>query len=101
VREQGGVDGNRLFGGNPIGVIARLVVISIIVGIVMSALNIRPESLIYHARMLFHRISDMGVGLLESAFAYFLLGAVVVIPIWLVVRLVGALSASRNTPRRE
>lgn len=36
------MDKNRLFGGNPLGVLVRLVVLSIIVGVVMSALNIRP-----------------------------------------------------------
>ena len=41
-RGRQGMDKNRLFGGNPLGVLVRLVVLSIIVGVVMSALNIRP-----------------------------------------------------------
>ena len=90
---------NRLFGGNPIGVIVRLVVLSIIVGIVMSALNIRPEYLLYHVQMLIHRISMLGFGVFESAFAYFLLGAVIVIPIWLIARLLGAIGGGRGERR--
>jgi hypothetical protein len=85
------MDRNRFFGGNPLGVIVRLVVISIIVGIAMSALDIRPETLIYHVRMLIHRISSMGFEVFDSALGYLVLGALVVVPIWLVVRLLGLL----------
>ena len=89
--EQRQVDSNRLFGGNPIGVIVRLVVLSIIVGIVMSALDIRPENILYHVRLLIQRISQLGFGIFETAIGYLVLGAAVVVPIWLVARLVGAL----------
>ena len=90
------MDRNRLFGGNPLGVLVRLIVLSIIVGIVMSALNIRPENLFYHVQRLIRRISEMGLGIFESAFTYFLLGAAVVIPIWLVARLLGVLGGNRR-----
>ncbi len=85
------MDRNGLFGGNPIGVIVRLVVLSIIVGIVMSALNIRPENIFFHVRMLIRRISDLGFGIFEGAVGYFLLGAVIVIPIWIIARIFGAI----------
>jgi len=87
------VDRNRLLGGNPIGVIVRLVVLSIVVGIVMAALDIHPQSIIYHLQMMIHRISRLGFGVFESAFSYFLLGAVVVIPIWLISRIFSALGS--------
>jgi len=93
------VDRNRLFGGNPVGVILRLVVLSIIVGIVMSALDIRPETLLYHVQMLIHRISMLGFGIFEGAFAYFVLGAVVVVPIWLIARLLGLIGG--RSERRD
>ncbi len=92
------MDRNRLFGGNPIGVLLRLVLLSIIVGIVMSALDIRPENLVYHLRLLIHRISDLGFGVFEGAFGYFMLGAVVVIPIWVVLRLLGLLGGRNDRP---
>lgn len=81
---------DQLFGGNPIGVIVRLVVLSIIVGIIMSALDIRPENLVWHVQRLIRGIYDLGFGALGTAFSYFLLGAVVVIPIWAIARLLGA-----------
>jgi len=93
------VDRNRFLGGNPIGVIVRLVVLSIIVGIVMSALEIRPETLLYHVQMLIHRISMLGFGVFESIFAYLVLGAVVVVPIWLIARLLGFLGG--RSERRD
>ena len=93
------MDKNRLFGGNPIGVIVRLVVLSIIVGIVMSALNIRPENILYHVRLLIQRISELGFGVFEGALGYFLLGAAVVVPVWLIARLLGALGG--RSERRE
>lgn len=97
--ERDDVDRYRLFGGNPIGVIVRLVVLSVVVGIVMSALNIRPENILYHVRLLIHRISQLGFGIFETAIGYFLLGAAVVIPIWLIVRLLGLLGGRGE--RRE
>lgn len=93
------MDKNRLFGGNPIGVIVRLIVISIVVGIVMAALGIRPENIVYHIQLLIRRISDLGFGIFSAAFSYFLLGAAVVIPIWLIVRLLGAFGG--RSERRE
>jgi len=92
------MDRNRLFGGNPVGVVIRLVVISIIVGIVLSALNIRPDEILYHIRRLIQRISDLGFGAVETVFGYFLVGAVVVIPIWLIARLLGAFRKDDSRP---
>jgi hypothetical protein len=38
----------------------------------------------------------MGFGIFESAFGYFLIGAVVVVPIWLIVRVLGAVGGDRD-----
>lgn len=95
------MDRNRLFGGNPLGVLVRLVVVSIIVGIVMSALNIRPQNIVHHFRILLDRISALGFGIFEGAFGYFALGAVVVIPIWLVIRLLSAFGGGGNGPAKS
>jgi Family of unknown function (DUF6460) len=83
------MDRETLFGGNPLGVIVRLVLISIVVGIVMSALDITPANLIYRLQVLVRRISDLGFGIFESAGRYLLLGAVIVVPVWLIARLIG------------
>lgn len=90
------MDRNKLFGGNPVSVIVRLVLLSIIVGIVLSALDITPRDLVFRLRLLLQRVYDMGFGAVEWALQYFLLGAVVVVPIWLVIALIDRLRGKRK-----
>ena len=77
----------RLFGGNPGLVLIRLVVLSLIVGILLAALGFSPYDIIDSVRRLVQRIYDMGFAAIEKAGRYFLLGAVIVFPIWLIARL--------------
>ena len=77
----------RIFGGNPALVLIRLVVLSLIVGILLAALGFSPFDIIDSIRRLFERIYDMGFAAVEKALRYFLLGAVIVFPIWLIARL--------------
>ena len=84
---------DQIFGGNPLGVLVRLVVLSVVVGIVLSALGISPRDLVYKLNILIRRIYDLGFGAFEGVLQYFLLGAVVVFPIWFVARLLGAFKA--------
>ena len=81
----------RIFGGHPAGVVLRLVVLSVVVGIVLSALGIRYDNLAYQLQLLVRRLYDLGFGAIEWVFQYFLLGAVIVIPIWLIARFIGGL----------
>ena len=83
------MDKNQLFGGNPLAVILRLAVLSIVVGIVLSALNIQPTEILDHVRRLAHRIYSLGFGAISGAFGYLVLGAAVVVPVWLISRLFG------------
>ena len=84
------MDLERYFGGNPLGVLLRLVVISIVVGIIMSALGLTPGELFRRIDFLLQRIYDMGFRWVESLLGYFLIGAVIVVPIWLIARLFGS-----------
>jgi hypothetical protein len=76
----------RFFGGNPALVLVRLVILSVIVGVVLAALGFSPFEIIDSIRRLVERIYDMGFAAVEKAFRYFLLGAVIVFPVWLVMR---------------
>lgn len=87
----------RFFGGNPALVLLRLVILSLIVGVVLAALGFSPYDIIQNIRDLAVRIYDMGFVAVEKAFRYFLLGAVIVFPVWVVMRLVKA--AGRDTGR--
>jgi diacylglycerol kinase len=90
----------RIFGGNPVGVIIRLIVLSIIVGIVLSALGIRIDNIFYRLNILARRIYDMGFEAVEWVFGYFLIGAVIVVPIWLLTRLIGGFRNKSGPPDR-
>ncbi len=95
------MDRDRLLGGNPWGVAIRLIVMSIIVGIVLHALNITPENLIYRLQLFVRRLYDLGFGSIEWAFRYFLVGAVVVVPIWLIARIFGFIGSRRDDDSRR
>jgi Domain of unknown function (DUF6460) len=77
----------RFFGGSPARVLVQLVVISIILGIVLNALGVSPYDIVNGLRDLAMRIYSMGFGTIEWVFRYFLLGAVIVFPVWLLMRL--------------
>jgi hypothetical protein len=87
------MDRRQLFGESIAGTLVRLVLLSIVVGIVLSALDINLFNIVERFQLMIRRIAEFGFDAVHWAFRYFLLGAVVVIPIWLVVRL-----ARRNTP---
>ena len=84
----------RWVGGSPMAVLFRLILISILVGVILSALGFDPLNIIESIRTLFRRLWDMGFDAVRWLWRYFLLGAVIVIPIWLIVRLV-------NAPRKK
>jgi Family of unknown function (DUF6460) len=73
-------------GGHPLGVIVRLAIYSVIVGIVLAALGLSPFQLFDYARVMMLRIYHLGFDAFGWAAQYFLLGAVIVIPIWLIRR---------------
>ena len=77
----------RFFGGPPLAVAARLVLLSILVGAILAALGLDPRDILLSIRELISRIWSMGLDALGWLWRYFLLGAVLVIPIWFVVRL--------------
>ncbi len=85
------MDKERLLGGDPLGVVLRLIVLSVVVGVVLSAMGIAPADLLETIRRMPGRIYDLGFGAIEGLIGYLVLGALVVVPIWLIVRLVGVM----------
>lgn len=78
---------NRILGDSPGRVIIKLLVVSIVVGFIMSVLGFTPYDLIYGIR-------DFVVDLWRSGFAalgrvgdYLLIGAAIVIPAFIIIRL--------------
>ena len=77
----------RFFGGPPVWAVLRLVLVSILVGVVLSALGLDPWNIWRSLEILVRGVWDMGFDALVWVWRYFLLGAALVVPIWLVVRL--------------
>jgi hypothetical protein len=80
----------RFFGGPPLAVIGRLILLSIMVGVILAAIGLDPWNIFESVRRLIGHIWDMGFGAVRWLWQYFLLGAVIVLPIWLLVRLAKA-----------
>ncbi|RKE69795.1 hypothetical protein DFP91_4237 [Pseudorhodoplanes sinuspersici] len=89
-RAQGSDSLTRFFGGSPLGVLGRLVLLSILIGFVMHAFGLNPFNIIESIRHLIETIWNLGFDALNWLWRYFLLGAVIVIPVWLIMRLVNA-----------
>jgi Domain of unknown function (DUF6460) len=81
---------NRFFGGSPLAVIIRLIMLSILVGVILAAIGLDPLDIIDSVRRLIAHIWNMGFEAVRWLWRYFLLGAVIVVPIWFVVRLAKA-----------
>jgi hypothetical protein len=77
----------RFFGGPPLSVIFRLVLLSILVGVILEVLGLNPWNIIESLRTLVLRIWDMGFDAVRWLWRYLLLGAAIVVPVWLIVRL--------------
>ena len=91
----------RFFGGNPGLVLLRLVILSLIVGVVLAALGFSPYDIIQNLKDLAYRIYDMGFAAVEKSLRYFLLGAVIVFPIWIVMRVFKLLGREADTQVAE
>jgi len=77
----------RVFGGSPFSVLSRLILLSILVGVVLSTVGLDPMNLLKSLEMLARQVYAMGFDAVRYVWQYFLLGAAVVIPLWIVLRL--------------
>lgn len=81
---------SRFLGGSPLAVLGRLVMLSILVGIVLATIGFDPWNIVTSIRRLFQWIYDLGFDAINGLWRYFLLGAVIVVPIWLLSRMFSA-----------
>jgi Domain of unknown function (DUF6460) len=80
----------RFFGGPPLSVIFKLILLSILVGVILKVLGLDPMNIIRSIEDLIRRVWNMGFDAVIWLWRYFLLGAVIVVPVWLIVRLIRA-----------
>jgi hypothetical protein len=81
---------SRFFGGSPLAVIGRLILVSILVGVILSVLGLDPFDIVHSIERLVRSLWDMGFDAVRWLWRYLLLGAVIVVPIWLIARLINA-----------
>jgi hypothetical protein len=91
----------RFFGGNPLSVILKLALICVVVGIALRALGVNPADLLRSIPDVVRAISDLGWGWVQTAFQYFILGAIIVIPIWIVIRVFKFMSGDNGRASRS
>lgn len=77
----------RFLGDTPFRVALKLIVVSFLVGVVMSAFGWAPLDILRGIREFVLGIWDMGFAAIERFFSYFLLGAAIVVPAFLILRL--------------
>jgi hypothetical protein len=78
----------RFIGGSPTMVAVRLIVVSFVVGIVLVTFGFEPMTLFAEVVRSVRRIVELGFSDIRQVGRILLTGAMVVVPVWLVLRLV-------------
>jgi hypothetical protein len=77
----------RFLGDSPFKVFLKLLVVSFLVGIVMSAFGWSPFDVLYGIRDFFVDLWNLGFRAVDRFVGYILLGAAIVIPAFILLRL--------------
>ena len=80
----------KVFGGSPLAVLGRLILLSILIGVILSALGLDTFDIVHSIERLIRSLWDLGFDAFRWLWRYFLLGAVIVIPVWILMRLFNA-----------
>lgn len=83
----------RFIGGSPVAVFVRLAFVSLVVGALLVWLDIRPFDILRGVERFIARLWDLGFDAVREIASYMAMGAVVVVPIWLLMRIFGGRSA--------
>ena len=77
-------------GGTPGAVVLRLVVVSFIVGLILAMFGFDPETIYESFQRAVRRLIEFGLTDFRQVGRILLTGAMVVLPVWLVLRLLDA-----------
>lgn len=83
-------------GGSPLGVILRLALLSVLAGVLLSVFGITPRNFFHVLDQFARSVYDLGFGAINWVFEYMVLGAMLVVPLWLVMRLLRARPSSTD-----
>jgi hypothetical protein len=82
-------DLNRFLGGSPGSVLVKLVFLSLLVGAFMAFLEITPFGLVTGTLEWLRSVFDLSFETVRNVGRWFVYGAVIVVPIWLLARIFG------------
>jgi hypothetical protein len=78
---------DRFLGGSPLSVLVRLLAFSLVVGALLMWLDIRPGEIFRGVEQLIRHAWMMGFDAVRAVVDYIIAGAIFVVPIWLLLRL--------------
>lgn len=76
----------QILGGSPLGVLVRLLVMSFVVGVIMTVLDLNPQDLVTWLEARLAYFSNLSFDTFEHVLNILVLGAFVVVPVWLILR---------------
>lgn len=74
-------------GGSPGSVLLRLALLSLLVGVVLAALGMTPWGFFHWLRYWIEELLGSGIDAVRNLIGYVVSGAIIVLPIWLIMRL--------------
>lgn len=78
---------NRFLGDTPARTIVKLVILCVVVGFVMSTFGLYPMDIVHWIRRVFFDLWRSGFAALGKVGDYLLLGAAIVIPVFIILRI--------------
>lgn len=78
---------NRFLGDTPARTIVKLVILCVVVGFIMSTFGLSPMDILYWVRRTFLDVWHQGFAALGKVGNYMLLGAAIVIPLFIILRI--------------
>ncbi len=85
-----------ILGGSPVAILVKLAIVSIVVGVILSATGLQPFDVLHGVKRLLIEFYNLGWGAVEQVLSWLLTGAVIVIPVWLLIRLLSAGSKRKS-----
>lgn len=84
----------QVLGGSPGSVLLKLALLSLLVGVVLAAFGMTPWGFFHFVRDLFESLFGSGIEALHRVSGYIVSGAIIVLPLWLLIRLFSAKKAN-------
>lgn len=87
---------NRFLGDTPLRVVVKLLVLSLVVGFIMNFVGWQPFDILNGIVNFFRNLWELGFEAFANSLQYLILGAAVVVPAFLIIRLLNFRSGSRD-----